>query len=48
MLEIRVLLSYFVLKFDFEVDQKILEDPHVTYSLYSFYRLKMKITKVYE
>lgn len=46
MTEIKVLVIYFISKFEFEVDQETLDDPDVIFSLYSFYDLNVKITKV--
>mmetsp|Transcript_7557 Transcript_7557/g.8596 ORF Transcript_7557/g.8596 Transcript_7557/m.8596 type:complete len:293 (+) Transcript_7557:712-1590(+) len=46
MLEIKVAVIYFLLKFEYEIDQEMLDNPDVTFSIYSPFELHMKITEV--
>jgi len=46
MLELKVALIYFLLKFEYEIDQDFLDNPDVTFSIYSPFELKMKVTEV--
>lgn len=46
MLELKVAVIYFLLKFEYEIEPKFLENPDVTFSIYSPFELHMKITDV--
>ena len=46
MLELKIAVIYFVLKFEYEIDEDFLANPDVTFSIYSPFELKLKITKV--
>jgi len=47
LMEFKILLIYFMLAIDYEVDQEILDNPDVTYSIMSPFTLDMKIKKVH-
>ena len=44
-LELKVVLSYFLTRFEYEVDKEILEDDNVRFGIMSHFPLNLKITK---
>lgn len=48
LMELKILVIYFMLSIDYEIDQKILDDPEVSYAILSPFTLDMKVTKVHD
>jgi cytochrome P450 len=47
MMELKVLIIYYLLTLDYEIDQKVLDDPDVCYAILSPFSLDIKITGVH-
>mmetsp|Transcript_11992 Transcript_11992/g.11999 ORF Transcript_11992/g.11999 Transcript_11992/m.11999 type:complete len:374 (-) Transcript_11992:46-1167(-) len=46
MLELKVAIVYFMLKFEYQIEEDFLQNPDVTFSIYSPFELHMKINNV--